>query len=437
MIVALLLAAQVAAPPPDTGVLSLAEAVRRALANQPSVAAARDSRAAAAAAVTEARAPFFPSVAASVSAHRYAIGNLVYPLSGIDIHNLPIFDRTLSQGAVSLGYTLWDFGGRASQVRLAQAQVRKADAVLDASRAAMISRVADGYLAVLTDRGILGAEEKRLVALQAEADRVAQMEAQGKAAHVDVLRLAAEVSRARADETETRAQLDVAQRNLARLVSLPVDSVRSALAPVRLADTTVADRADLVAGAQANSPEVLQARRAADAAQAAVGAARSADFPQLQLSAAYVENGHQFTGYRPYWSAGLEIRYPLFTGFSRVAAVRRNEAGARAAAEQVRAAEQASEQSVDAALATVTAARATVAALQTAVEQSAEVERIQLLSVQVGSGTETDYLDAEATLLANRASLVEAQNAEIAARVELARVTGALTESWVASTLAQ
>ena len=433
MITPLLLAVQLVAQ--DTSRLSLADAVRRALASQPGVAAARARRAAAAASVGQARAPLFPRLSATFGVNEYKMGNLVYPLSGLSLTNLPLFNTTLSQGALQLGYTLFDFGGRTSQVRLAQAQERKADAALDATLAATISRVANAYLRVLTTRGILDAQERQLAALRAEADRIGELEAQGKAAHVEVLRLAAQVSRSRADEVSTRAQLEVAERDLAQLVALQVDT--TLLTPVRLADTTLADRATLIASAERSSPDVAQAQRAAEAASASVGVARASLVPQLQLSAAYMENGHSFTGYRPYWSAGLQLSYPIFTGGSRTNAIRFNEATARAAGEQLRAAQQAAEQSVDAALATLTAARATVEALATAVTQSEEVERIRLLSLQVGSGTETDYLDAEATLLSNRASLVQARNAEIAARVELARVTGELSPEWMARVVAQ
>ncbi|MGA2381807.1 MAG: TolC family protein [Gemmatimonadales bacterium] len=421
----------------DTTRLTLADAVRRALESHPTVAAARDNREAAAASVGEARAPLFPRLTAGFAATQYKIGNLVYPLSGLSLTNLPLFNSTLSQASLSLGYTLFDFGGRTSQLRLAAAQERKADAALDATSAALVSRVANAYLRVLTTRGILQAQEQELAALEAESRRVAQMEAQGKAAHVEVLRLAAQASRARADEVDTRAQLDVAEHDLAQLVALPVETARAQLAPVRLADTSVADRATLVASAEQNSPDVAQARRAAEAAGAGVGVARASLLPQLQLVAAYVENGHSFTGYRPWWNAGLQLSYPIFTGGSRGSAIRRNEAGARSADEQLRGAEQAAELSVDGALATVAAARATVDALVTAVAESEEVERIRLLSVQVGSGTETDYLDAEATLLSNRAALVQARHAEIAARIELARVTGVLTPEWLTRTVSQ
>ena len=435
MIIPLLFALQAAAH--DTSRLTLAAAVRRALDSHPSVAAARAGRDAAAASLGTAQAPLFPRLAATFTANQYKIGNLVYPLSGFSAADPPLFNSTLSQGAVSLGYTLFDFGGRTSQVRLARAQERGAEAALDQTAARLVASVADAYLGVLTTRGTLQAEEQQLAALRAEAGRVAQLETQGKAAHVEVLRLAAQVSRARAEEVATRAQLDVTERTLARLVALPVDSVRSRVAPVRLADTSLADRATLVARAEAGSPDVLRAQRAAEAAAAGVGAARAAYFPTLQLNAAWLENGHVFTGYRPYWSAQLQLSYPIFTGFAGVSAVRVNEAQSRAASEQLRATRLATEQSVDAALAAVTASRATVEALATAVAQSEEVERIRLLSVQVGSGTETDYLDAEATLLLNRAGLVQARNDEIAARVELARVTGELDEGWVARVVSQ
>jgi outer membrane protein len=446
MIASLLLAALLAQAPgqapaattPDTGRLTLAAAVRAALGTNPSVAAAQAGRDAATAGVGEARGPLFPRLSASLGATQYKMGYLVYPLSGIDPANLPLFNSTVSQGALSLGYTLWDFGGRFAQLHAAQAQERKSASALDAARSAVIAQVAKAYLLVRTTRGVLDAQDQEIAALEAEAHRVGLMEAQGKAAHVDVLSVQAQESRARADEVATRTQLTVAERDLARLTGLPVEATRAEhLGGLRLADTTVAPRDALVAEALSASPDVRQAALASDAAAAGVGAARAALLPQLQLSAAYIENGHVFTGYRPYWNAGLQITYPIFAGGAVAAAVQQNEANARAAHEQLRATQLAAEQGVDQALAAVTAARASVAALETAVEQSAEVERIRQLSLQVGSGTETDYLEAEATLLSNRATLVQARHAEMAARVDLARVTGELDAGWIERMLVQ
>jgi TolC family type I secretion outer membrane protein len=434
MIVCLLLAATLVAQ--DTTRLTLDDAVHKALDTNPAVGAARATRDAAQAAVGEARGPLFPHLSLSFSATEYKIGYLVYPLSGIDVRNPPVFDRTVSQGALSLGYTLFDFGGRLSRLRAARSQQGRAASALDAAQAALLSRVATAYLRVLSTSGVLDAQEQELAALGAEARRVSLMESQGKAAHVDVLSVEAQVSRARADEVATRTQLVVAEQDLARLTGLPVTATRAAnLLGLRLADTSVAGRDALVAQALSASPDVSQARRGAEAAEAGAGAARAALFPQLQLSAAYVENGRAFAAYRPWWNAGLQVSYPIFAGGALRATARENEANARAAREQLRAAEQAAEQGVDAALASVSAARASVQALETAVAQSAEVERIRQLTLQVGSGTETDYLQAEAALLSNRASLVQARHAEMGARVELARVTGQLTTEWLGRVL--
>lgn len=442
LLLAALLAGQAPAPAvstaPGTDRLTLAGAVRKALDTNPAVAAARAGSDAAQAVVGEAAGPLYPRVSASFGASQYKIGYLVYPLSGLDPLHPPLFNTTVSQGALSLGYTLFDFGGRFSQLHAAQARARSSASALVAAQAAVIAQVAKAYLLVLSTRGVLDAQDQEIAALEAESHRVSLMESQGKAAHVDVLAVEAQESRARADEVATRTQLTVAERDLARLTGLPVEATRADhLAGLRLADTTVAGRDALVAEALSASPDVSQAKLASDAASAGVGAARAALFPQLQLSGAYIENGHSFTGYRPYWTAGLQVTYPIFAGGAVSAAARESEADARAAHEQLRAAQQTAELAVDEALAAVTASRASVAALETAVEESAEVERIRRLSLQVGSGTETDYLEAEATLLSNRATLVEARHSEMAARVDLARATGELSEAWLARTLLQ
>ncbi len=443
MIAPLLLIAALAAPPasaaPDSARLTLADAVARALAQHPSVSAARAGQDAAAAGVGEAEAGRFPRVSGNLTWTRYQYPTLVYPLHGLTdvIFHPPLFDRDVAQGTLSLGYTLLDFGARGSRIDLARAQERKAAAAVGGAEASLIARTVDAYLGILTTRGVLEAEGQNVAALQAEADRIARMEAQGKAAHVEALRVAAEVSRARADQVATAAQLAVAERELAQLTNLPVAATRAGnLLDLAIADTTLAGRDALVAQAAAASPDVQQARRAADAAGAGVGVARAAFFPELRVSAAYLDYGKGWQDFRPEWNAALQLSYPIFTGLGRLNTVRRNQAEARAAQAQARLAELAAEQGVDAALASVTAARATVQALETAVAQSAEVERIRKLSLEVGSGTETDYLEAEAVLLRNRASLVQARHAEMAARVELARICGQLSLNWLGSALA-
>ena len=442
MIAAILAAALAAAAPqaqapPDSARLTLAEALRGALGRYPTIAAARASRDQAAAALGEARAPLFPRLTLDAQLTRYQLPSIVYPLHSLTLTAPPVFDRTLAQGSASLSWTLWDFGARTGRIRAARAAESAAGAAVDATEATLVARVAQAYLRVLTLSGVLSAQDQQLEALASEADRVHQLLAAGRAARVEVLRIEATVTRARADREGSVADLEVAERDLSQLANVPVERARGAvLIALHLRDSSaVPERAALLARAHEANADLRQARRAAEAGLAQLGAVRATRFPELRLLGAWVDRGSSQGLFKNEWQAGLALSYPLFTGGQRASQIRRADADYRVRAEQVRQAEFALEQSVDRALGTLRQAHARVAALATAAAQFDEVVRIRRLSLQTGSGTQTDYLDAETDLLRARASLVEARHAEIAARVELARVAGELTPEWLAAAL--
>jgi len=438
------LGAPAPAAPQDTSRLTLAAALRGALDRYPTVAAARASRDQAAAAVGEARAPLLPRLSLDAALTRYELPSIIYPLHGLNLASPPEFGTSLAQAAASLSYTLWDFGGRANRLRAARASEVAAGAALDASSAALVARVAGAYLRVLTIGGVLTAQDQQLATLAAEADRVHRLLAAGRAARVDVLRMEATVSRARADREGTAANLEVAERDLAQLADVPVERARAeTLEPLHLRDSTATpNRNALLARARAANPELLQALRGADAGRAQLAAARATRFPELRLQGSYVDRGMASAGWPPVaalkgeWQAGIQLSYPLFTGGQRASAIRRADADARLRAEQARAAALQLEQSVDRALGIAREGHARMLALTTAVAQFDEVVRIRRLALETGSGTQTDYLDAETDLLRARAGLVDARHAEIAAHIEMARVAGELTPDWLAAALA-
>lgn len=423
--------------PQDTTRLTLAVAVDRALARYPSVEAARARAEGAAADVGAARAAWLPRLSFDGSLNRFEEPMVVAPLHGFDPTNPPLFDRTLVQPQVSFSWTLLDLG-RESRIRAQRALGRAADAAVSSTEAQLIARVVNAYLRVLAARDELAAQDQRLAALTAESGRTMQLLAQGKAARVDALRVDAEAKRARADRIASAAQLEVAEHDLAQLAGLPFQAVHVArLLALTLGDTSLAadtaatGREPLVRRALSASPDILELEQRVHAAGAGLAAARAAWIPQLRANGAYIDYGSWGGTFSPQWQVGVTLSYPIFTGGARVSAIRRAAADDRAAAEQLRGAQLSVEQRIDQALAALREAHARVAALQSAVERSAEVTRIERLSLEVGSGTETDYLDAEARLLSARAGLIEARHAEISARVELAGMTGELSRDWL------
>ncbi len=189
-----------------------------------------------------------------------------------------------------------------------------------------------------------------------------------------------------------------------------------------------------------NNPELESARQGLEAAEAGHRVAKGAWIPSLRLGGAYQlfssdnafgEDGNTTTE----WNLGVVLSYPLFTGGNRANEVSQANAEARRAREELRLAELETRESVDRALNAALETGALVTALSRAEEHQSEVVRIERLSLEAGAGTQTDYLRAEADLARARALLVEAQHAEIAAWVEVARVVGELTPEWLDRTV--
>lgn len=432
---------------PQTESLSLLEAARLALGSHPSVRAAVARGEAAEAARREAAAAWLPEVVLDADYTRFEEPMLVVPLHAFDLSQRPVFDRDLVQATVASRWTLFDGGERSGRIGRASALGDAADADLDDARARLLSDVTSTYLEVLALRETLDAHDGRLAALGEERDRVRFAVREEKLARVEVSRVDAALASGRADRVAVAESLDVAVRDLARLIggedAAALDGLARALvAPVpaptdtRVPDDSLARAASVRALADslrthADSPLLRRARSEAAAAEAARLAAAGSWFPDLQLASRYVERGALGESYTGEWQVGVQLEYALFAGGARRAAVARAEAERRAAEERVRIAKDETGARIDRALAALGSARARAVALAAAVESRVEVSRIERLAVEVGAGIESDYLDALADLLEARAAEIRARHAILEAEVELARATGALDLGWL------
>lgn len=429
-------AAAAAQVPLDTAALPLSAAVERALAHFPSLAAARARSDEADAAAGEAVAARLPSLRLGASAARFEEPMVVSPIHGFIPGATPPFDDVLIQSTTTLSYTLFDGGARGARIRRARAQADAAEAIRSGTAQGLISRVVATYLGALSGRRVLGAHDRRLSALREEWANVRKRYDAGRAARVEILRVEAGIARAEAERVELAAALDVTERDLARLVGAGVAEMRAGrLVPVALADSALPPRDALEARALESSPAVEQARRESAAADAAVGIARGARWPELRLVGSYLTYADGDLENTGEWNGGVQLALPLFAGGAIAKGIDRAEAGRRAARERLRGAQIETAEAFDRAWSAVEEARARTASLGTAVARSAEVARIERLRLDTGAGTQVDYLAAEADLLAAEAAWVQARHRWIAARVELARVAGELTPDWIRTNL--
>ncbi len=412
--------------------LTLASAVERALARYPGVEAARARQDEARESLAEAEAARRVRGRLTSSAIQYQEPIPVTPIHGFGPGLFPEFDETLIQSTLAVSYTLYDGGATGARIRAATAQVEGSGAALGAAEQAVAQQVAAAYLAAMGKSEVLSAHETRLRALEAELSRSRQRFEAGKAAHVEVLRAEAALARAQAERVALSSAVANAERELARLLDVPAEETRVArLVPVSLEDPALPPREALAAQGIAASPAVEQARRQIAAAAANVALARSAFRPELRAVGNVNQYGSSELDFTAEWNAGFQVAVPLFDGGATRRRVARAEAVQRTAEEQLRLAELQVRDEVDRTAAAVEEALARAASLQQAVEGFTEVVRIQKLLLDAGAGTQTDYLNAEADLLATRASLAETRNAAVLARTSLARATGQLGPDWL------
>jgi outer membrane protein len=415
--------------------LTLSEAVVLALETHPSLGAARAGEDAAAAALGQAKSSWWPQLASEAGLTRFQEPMVVAPIHGFtqDQFERIEFQKTLIQGNASLAWTVFDGGARVNAIRGARAGAAAASAGRAASEMALTAQVTRAYLEVLTASGVLDAQRQRINALQAERRRVDQLLTEGQAAQVELLRVDAALANAEAQQVATRTRLDLAERELARLTGLaPNDTRFERLRPIRLSGRAIIeDRVSLTERARANNPELERSHQNLEAAEAGRRVARAAWIPAVNLGGMYQLFSSDAWNTTTEWNLGIAVSYPLFTGGARSSAVGRAAAEVRLAREELRLAEFGVEEEVDRALNAAIDSRALVSALRRAVQLQTEVARIEQLSLEAGAGTQTDYLRAEADLARARSALIEAEHAEIAARVELARVLGDLTTEWL------
>ena len=413
--------------------ITLHDAVRLALDYHPRLAAAGAAQAGAAAAVGEAKAQRLPNATAEATTTHFQQPMIVAPLHEFDPTMPPVFDRTLIQGRLTVGYLLFDGGRRGAGIGRAEATELSADAAEAAARMSVLEEVTSAYLGVLTATGLDEANRQRVASLEAERDRVELLLTTGRAARVELMRAEAALASARADLVAAEAAVDVAAGTLSRLVGVE----RAAVAPARLIGVNMASTSAGATSVNAvtDNPEVQQAQQRAVAMRAAERGARAAWLPTIRLAGGVITFSGLEGEFAAEWQAGFLVSYPLFTGGARSSAVGRAAAEATRAEEETRMIELQVQEAIERANASYRENAARVAALSTAVDHLTEVVRIEQLALAAGAGVQTDYLSAEADLLRARANLIRARYMEIAARVNLARTTGGLSVAWLSQFL--
>jgi len=342
------------------------------------------------------------------------------------------FGQTTRQYTATLGISAYelDLFGRVKS--LSDAALQRYLATDDARRSVQISlvaQVAGSYLQLAADQERLRVAEQTLAARQDSLRLTQRLQGAGVASALDLRQaeIAAEV--AETDRVSLTAQVAQDRNALELLVGQPLGAAQL---PTAGTDTPVTQLAALSAGLPSDvllaRPDVQQAERQLQAANASIGAARAAFFPRITLTAAAGSASTELDGlFRSgsgMWSFIPQITLPIFDAGRNSANLKVAQVDRDIAVAQYEKSIQSAFREVADALAQRATLGQQVASQQRLVEQSQDALRLAEARYRKGVDDRLTTLDAQRSLYAAQQGLVAARLAQQVNRVTLYKALG-------------
>ncbi len=389
----------------------LLQAWRAAQAHDPELAAAQQAQAAGETRVEQGRSLWRPTIEARASA---GYGTQESRTRGAEFaapgfgnareaeFNTSVRGGTQTEYGIHLRQPLIDPARRAAQRQLEHSAAQARAAWEAAAQQAML-RTAQRYFEVLLARDGLQVLERQHRTVSGMLERAQARFRLGDSSILDV-----HEARARLDQLESRRLLAQVRLELAQaafrdvtglpgqdLVPLPADAPRLTAAPAE-------PLRDWLARAENASPEIRQSQEAAAMASEEADKHRAIAAPTLELiggvGRSHLSGSGEFgpaANTVSQWSAGVELRIPLYTGGMRSARYQEALALRDQARFQSQAVGQRIAQGVRAAWLGLDTAQARIRALRQAFEANAARRDATRLGLEVGERGTLDWLDAE------------------------------------------
>ncbi|HEV8150182.1 MAG TPA: TolC family protein [Gemmatimonadales bacterium] len=417
----LLLTGQAAAQPPK---LTLAEAIERANRVQPSVVQAFGSVRSAEARQRSATGAFLPNL--SLNASRglsFSEGQQLDPSTGQFV--------TSGSSTGSLGTSLSSnvdlFTGfrRTNEKKAANANRGAAEASLVNARSTQTLTTTNQFFDVLAAEQLLRVREASVRRAEEQLKVSVAILHAGRGIRPDSLRSVVTLGNAQLQLVNAQTALATAEANLGRLVGEdgPVGAVDDSSLYAML---PTVDSAALRAEALAQAPAVRAAEASAASARAAIGVAKAAYFPTLNLSGSLALNGSSRNSYNFLQSRqfSLGLNWPLFNRFQREQSIVNSEASAETADATAAEARRQVLASFTADLAALDAARLRIGITQTSVLAATEDLRVQQERYRLGAATIIEVLTSQEALSQAEVDAVTARFDYVRARAQISALIG-------------
>jgi len=374
-----------------------------------------------------ARSALRPTVGANASAGRSrasAATGLLPP--GVDR------ERANYRATLDVSYEIDIFGRLRASSEAAAAELAASEAVRDAVRLALTSRVAASYYGLMALDAQVDLTRRVLQLREASLGLERRRREAGLISDFELRQLEAEAATLRAQLPPLERARELAEAALAALLGRSPRAVfeEAVARPASVADAPapVAVPSGLPSELLLRRPDLVEAEQRLVAANARVAVARSAYFPSIRLTgflgSESAELGDLFTGPAGIWSVAAALAQPIYAGGRLEAQREAAEARERAALAQYQGAVRNAFREVRQALAAQARARESFQAQAERVAALEETLRLARLRYASGVASQLDVLDAERGLLDAQTARIEALRAQRAAVADLYRALG-------------
>jgi len=289
--------------------LTLAEARRTALQNNPLFTAARLNAAAAYQVPAEYRANYSPNLYSSITGVGADAGSR---LAAGGLNNPVVYNRIGS--GMSINQTITDFGRTGNLVEMANLRARAQDQVTETTRAQILLAVDRGYFGVLRAQQVLKVAQQTVGARQLVVDQVTALAESKMKSTLDVSFASVNLADARLLLSQAQNDLKAAQADLATALGLPNES--AFVLGEQSMPEALPDRVDgLVRQALRDRPELKDLRLQQSAAERFAKAEHSLYYPTVGIvgTAGFVPTGQETVPGR-FGALGVNVTVPIFNG---------------------------------------------------------------------------------------------------------------------------
>jgi outer membrane protein len=414
---------------PNAGaeLLTLEQCVEIARANNPSLAAGSWDVQTALAQRDNAASERWPNFRGVSSYNSYVQNQRLVPVRK---NNDPgMFSSSIFAGDIILRLPLFTGGRITSEISAADLLSQAASHRFARTWEDLIFNISSTFYTILGQQPVIDSLQFSIKALNKQRQRALDMMRVGKAAKVDVLRTEVRISDVEQRLVREQTVLDIQRRLLTTLLGIGDGAGPPKPQGDLRAIGAAPDLDGALAMAYAERGDYKAARASVDAQAMRVSAARAQRWPRLSLEGSYgtryasgiTDNAAAFINRfvrtppplgqgkdfnspgvspsLPVGSIGVVADYPVFDGGKITSQIHEQEARLASAQQNLRKLALQIKLDVETALLNVDSARKRVQATRKAIEQAKESFRIETEKYDLGKGSITDVLDAQAAML--------------------------------------